>query len=506
MRRPLVVAAAVSAAACSFAPAYRRPDAGAPQQYRFAPASEAASVADLPWWQVFKDPTLQALIREALTANQDLALATARVDEARAAVGIAKADLYPQIAASVNGAYGQPVSDKVLNGASNAGPAANKAQSLYVGALSAAWELDLWGRVRNSRDAAFADLLATEHGRHAVVLSLVASVAQAYLELRALDLQLEIARSNNTARQGTLELFETRARGGVGTDLEVNQARSDLAVTTAAIPQTERLIWMKEHELCVLLGRPPGPIPRGAGLADAQAVPELPPGVPAQLLERRPDVLAAEQGVIAAGKRVGVAVANRLPTLSLTGFIGLQARSVPDLFSADAVAWSAGGGLLAPIFQGGRLSSAEEAARAVLVESIASYRKAVEVALRDVADASAGVIKLRDVRSALEVQVKATTEASKLALARYQGGVSTYLEVLDAQRQQYDAQLNLADAVRDELTSVVQLYRALGGGWREVEPLAPAPPPPPAGGQAPGDDARPASVASASRPPGGWSR
>lgn len=473
MNRALVSAAALSVAACSFAPAYRRPTVVAPKDFRFASPGETTSVADLPWWEIFKDPTLQALIREALVANQDLAIAAARVDQARAAVGIARADLYPQIAASANGAYGQPVSDRILSGATNAGPSAGKAQPFYSASLSAAWELDLWGRVRNSRDAAFADLLATEDGRRAVVLALVSGVAQTYLDLRTLDLQLDIARSNTRTRQETLDLFEARARGGIGSDLEVNQARSDLAVTQAAIPQTEALIWMKEHEICVLLGRAPGPIPRGAALVDTPVPPVLPQGVPAQLLERRPDVLAAEQAIVAAAKRVGVAVANRLPSFSLTGLIGLEARTVPDLLTADALAWSAGVGLLAPIFQGGRLASAEEASRAVLVETIASYRKAVQIALRDVADAYAGTLKLRDVRAARETQVKASTEASKLAFARYQGGVSTYLEVLDAQRSLFDAQLTLANALRDELASVVQLYRALGGGWQHVEPVQP---------------------------------
>ena len=477
MKRALAGAAALSVAACSFAPNYRRPDTVVTPEYRFAKPNETSSVADLPWWEVFKDPVLQGLIRESLAANQDLALAAARVDEARANVGIAKADLYPQIAASANGAYGQPTSNKLQPG--------GKQQALYTASLSASWELDLWGRVRNSRDAAFADLLATEDGRAAVVLSLVSGVAQAYLELRALDLQLEIARSNTQTRQGTLDLFQNRAAGGIASDLEVNQALSDLAVTQAAIPQTEMLIWQKEHELCVLLGRAPGPIPRGVALVDAPMVPELPEGVPAQLLERRPDVLAAEQGVIAAGKRVGVAVANRLPTLSLNGVIGLQAHTVPDAFTPDALAWSAGGGLLAPIFQGGRLSSAEEASRAVLTETIAAYRKAVQVALSDVANAAAAVIKQKDVRAAFEVQVKATTDATSLALARYEGGVSSYLDVLDAQRQLFNAQLSLANALRDELVAVVQLYRALGGGWQQVEPQPVAAAAGPASGRAP---------------------
>jgi multidrug efflux system outer membrane protein len=475
--RFVAAAVALAVAGCSFAPKYQRPEAGVPAEYRLVKPSEATSIADLPWWQLFQDPALQGLIREALAANQDLALATARVAEARALVGVAKADLYPQVSAAATAGYGQPTSDNVFESS----PTAHYALDAAV-----AWELDLWGRVRNGRDAALADLLATEDFRHSVVLSLVANVAQAYLELRALDLQLDIAQSNADTRRGTLELFESRAQGGIASDLEVNQARADLAVTLATIPQTEMFIWQKEHQLCVLLGRPPGAIARGLALVEAPVVPELPAGVPAQLLQRRPDVLAAEQGIIAAGHRVGVAVATRFPALSLSGFVGLQARSVPDLFDPAALAWDTAGSLFAPIFQGGRLRSEEEAARARLEQSVASYRRAVEVALQEVADASAAVLKQRDVRAARQIQVTATTAATELAVARYQGGVSSYLEVLDAQRQQFDAQLNFATAVRDELTSVVQLYRALGGGWQQQEvppsaeqaPVAPPTPPP----------------------------
>jgi multidrug efflux system outer membrane protein len=477
VNRTLIAAAALAASACSFAPRYVRPEAGVPQEFRLARPGEASSVADLPWWEVFKDPVLQDLIQEALTANQDLALATARVAESRALVGVSSADLWPQVSAGLSGSYGQPISDRVVAGS----PQARWALDAGV-----SWEIDLWGRVRNQRDAAIADLLATEDGRHAVVLSLVSGVAQAYVELRALDLQLQIARSNAETRKGTLDLFEARAKGGVASDLEVNQARADLAVTLAAIPQTEMQIWMKEHELCVLLGRAPGPVARGKALVETPLVPEIPAGVPAALLERRPDVLAAEQGIIAAGDRVGVAVAERLPALSLNGVIGLQSRSFPDLFNPAALAWNAGAALLAPLFQGGRLKSEEEAARARLEQAIAAYRKTVEVALREVADASAGVTKLGDVRAAYETQVTATKNASRLALARYQGGVSSYLDVLDAQRQQFDAERSLANAVRDQLSAVVQLYRALGGGWREPTPPAAAEP---AGAPAPAQPA-----------------
>ncbi|HWE22483.1 MAG TPA: efflux transporter outer membrane subunit [Myxococcales bacterium] len=465
MNRHLVAGTALVAAACSFAPEYKRPEAGMPAEYRFATPQESASIADLPWWQLFKDPVLQDLIRTALANNQDLALAAARVDESRAFVGIAKADFYPQLSAQVDAAYGRPISKEFNPYAEYSGR--------YSASVNMSWEIDLWGRIRNSRDAAIADLLATEDFRRGIVLSLVAGIAQAYLELRELDLELEIARSNTDTRRGTLDLFEARARRGVASDLEVNQARSDLAVTTAAIPETELSIAMKEHQISVLLGRAPGSIPRGAPLVDTATPPEIPLGVPAQLLERRPDVLAAEEGIIGAGKRVGVAVADRLPTLSLSGFIGLQATSVSNLFDHTAVANSAGGGLLAPIFQGGRLASLEEAARYRLEQSIASYRKAVEVALQEVADAAIGIRKFGEARVARTDQVKAITVAARLALRRYEGGVSSYFEVLDAQRQLFDAQLNLARAQRDELVSMVLLYRALGGGW-----LPEGPPPP----------------------------
>ena len=445
--------------ACAVGPKYQRPQVEVPKEHRFATVKEAASIADLPWWEFFKDPALQRLIAEALERNQDLLLAAARVEEFRALSGVAKADFYPQVAAQAGGGYGQPFSKQIVPGTPQSGR--------FTLSASVFWELDLWGRVRNQSAAAMADLLATEEGRRGVVLSLVSSVAQAYVELRELDLELEVSRANTATRQGTLDLFEKRARGGVASDLEVNQARADLAFTSAAIPLTERLIALKENEMAVLLGRPPGPVDRGATLVDAPVVPELPAGVPASLLERRPDLLAAEQQVVAATARVGVAVANRLPQLSLSGLIGLDARNVPDAFTPDALLWNVGAGLLAPIFQGGRLSSEEEAARARLEQAAAAWRKAVQVALGEVSGAAVSVVKLKAARLEQEKQVKATRESTRLALLRYQGGVSSYLEVLDAQRQQFDAELQLARTRGSELASVVLLYRSLGGGWQE---------------------------------------
>jgi len=465
VNRAHAVAALLSLSACAFSPAVKRPDAPA-ATYRFAESKEAASVADLPWWEVYKDPTLQGLIKEALAANEDLKLALSRVDEARANAGIARADFWPQVNAQANAIYGQTISKNLLPDSTERG----------LGALqmNVSWELDLWGRVRSGRDAAVADLLATEEGRRSVVLALVSGVAQAYLELRELDLELQIAQANTETRQTTLTLFDNRAKGGIASDLEVNQARADLAVTRAAIPATEAAIAFKEHQICVLLGRPPGPIARGADLLATQVPPELPAGVPASLLERRPDLRAAEQNVIASAARIGVAVANRLPTISLTGLIGLEGRSAAEVFTADGLIWNAGGSLLAPIFLGGRLKSAEEAARARFEQSWAAYRKSVQVALREVSDAAVATQKTRAVRVEKQIEVQSTKEAARLAMLRYDGGVSSYLEVLDAQRRQFSSELELAQSQRDELLSVVSIYRALGGGWQQPEAASPA--------------------------------
>ena len=473
MTRPLATTAALLAlTACAVGPSYQRPDVPVPEKYRGADVApqEAASIADLPWWEVYRDPVLQGLIREALQKNQDLALAAARVQEAGALAGVAKADLWPQLAAEADATWGR-LSRQVYGGTALANPTGR-----FTASLGLSWELDIWGRVRNSRDAALADLLATEEARRAVVLGLVSSVASAYWQLRELDLELDIAKRNTAVRQGTVDLFDQRARGGVGNDLELNQARADLAVTAAAIPDTERQIAIVEHELCVLLARPPGPIDRGAALPSEAGQP-LPAGVPAALLQRRPDLVAAEQAVVAATKRVGVAVADRLPRIALSGSVGLDSLDAGKLFTPDAMMWSLGGGLFAPLFQGGRLTSLEDAARARLEQAVASYRGAVLTAQREVSDAAVSYRKLDAVLVQVQLQVTATTAAERLARMRYEGGVSNYLEVLDSQRQTYSAELSLARAQLSQLLYAVQLYRALGGGWQEPSPAPQGSPP-----------------------------
>jgi multidrug efflux system outer membrane protein len=475
--RSLSAFALLAFSACAVGPKYQRPETEVPSAFRYTlGADEAASIANLGWWEMYRDPILQGLIEEALRSNQDLRFAAARVTEARALVGVSAADFYPQIGLGAAGGYGQ-------QSAKNYTPGQGPSGSFNV-SLGMSWELDIWGRVRNANDAAKADLMGTEEFRRGAVLTLVADVAQAYAELMELDVELEVARRNTVTRQGTLDLFTKRSQGGVGNDLEVSQARADLAVTAAAIPATERLIALKESQLAVLLGRPPGAIPR-AKAPTQQVAPTLPMGVPAALLERRPDIRRTEDRVMAATSNVGVAIANRLPKLSLEGIIGLAGPSLATTFSPEGLLWSIGAGLLAPVFQGGRLSSLEEAAWANLEQAVALYRQQVITAWREVNDAAVSVRKLGEVATQVEIQVTAATTAERLARLRYDGGVSSYLEVLDAQRSLFNSELTLAQANRDQLVALVQLYKALGGGWQERVPGEPAAKPAPAGAPGP---------------------
>jgi multidrug efflux system outer membrane protein len=449
--------------ACAVGPKYQRPDTATPKEFRFVVGpQEAASIADLPWWEMYKDPILLGLLREALENNQDLRSAAARVAEASSLVGVARADFFPTVGLQAEGPYGQQQ-------AKNYRPGVGPSGSLNV-SLGISWELDIWGRVRNSNDAAKAQLLATEEGRRAVILTLVSNVAQTYSELMELDVELEIARRTTVTRQGTLDLFTKRSLGGVGNDLEVTQGRAELAVTSAAIPATERMIALKESKMSVLLGRSPGPIARALSTSDDVPL-VLPMGVPASLLERRPDVRAAEDQVMASTSSVGVAIANRLPKLSLEGIIGLAGPTFPATFSGNGLNWGVGGGLMAPIFQGGRLSMQEQAAKDRLAGAVAQYRQTVLTAWHEVSDAAISVRKLHEIAAQQSIQVTSALTAERLARLRYEGGVSAYLDVLDAQRSSFNAELSLAQTMSDERVAMIQLYQALGGGWQDLVPV-----------------------------------
>ncbi len=458
-------------------PDYVRPTVPMPGSFRDAPAvaptagrapASVPSLADLPWWQVFEDPALQGLLREGLAGNEDLRAALARVADARARVGVASSDGRPHVDAELSGTRDRASRDLSSQG--------SRTTSTFRGALSASWEIDLFGRVRRGEEAAVADWMASEEGRRAVVVTLVGDIAEAYFNLRELDEELAIARETRDTRQKTLDLFTQRLGGGVSSRLETAQAEADLAFAAATIPELERFVAQQENLLSFLMGRPPGPIPRGRTLGAAALPPGLPTGLPATLLERRPDIRAAEAEVVAANARVGVAVAEFFPRLDLLALVGLGTQELSGLSADRSSFGSVGASLLAPIFQGGRLAGNRDAAIARRDEAVANFRRAALDAFRDVADQLAAVRGSRDTRAAQERQEAALGQALELSSARFANGLAAYFEVLDAQRTLFPARLALARTKRNQYVALVRLYRALGGGWcGECSPCAVAP-------------------------------
>jgi multidrug efflux system outer membrane protein len=460
--RPTVLAFGVAATAllggCRVGPGYARPHVEVPPAYRDqTPPTTGASIADVPWWQAFGDPTLVRLLGEALANNQDLALAVARVAEARATAGVVRADLFPQ----VEGTFDARRTRSSRELGFEFGP---RTDDNFRAAIGASWELDLWGRVRRSHEAALADWLASEAGRRAVVVTLLGDVAEAYFDLRELDLELEITQATLATRRKTSDLFAKRLEGGVSSNLETSQAEADLAAAAALVPDLERRIAQQENRIALLLGRAPGPVARGPGIGALAVPPDVPAGLPATLLERRPDVQEAELGVRAAVARIGAAQAAYFPRVSLTALLGLESNDLENLTKDTARIGSLGAGLVAPIFQGGRLRAEHCVAVAQWEQAVAVYRRAVQDALRDVADQLVAIEKLREVRSQLETVVVSLRRALSLSTTRYENGISAYFEVLDAQRRLFPAEIEAARTQRDQHVAFVRLYRALGGG------------------------------------------
>lgn len=456
-RFSLLVLALALLAGCTVGPNYQRPPVTAPEQiYGQVEPAEAASLADRPWWEIFEDESLKALIDEALRNSYDVRLAFWRVEEARAAAGISRSERWPQVQAGAGWSRGQ-APEFLAPGAGT--------ESFYDANLGISWEIDLWGRIRRLNEAARADYLATEEVRRGVLLSLVSDVATSYFELRELDLELEIARRSTAAFTETYDLFNRRLEAGAASGLETASAGATLAATAAEIPDLERRILEQENRLAFLLGRSPGPIPRGNALDDQLLPPEIPAELPSDLLERRPDLRAAEQQLVAANAEVGVAMANFFPRLSLTAAFGGVAPQVGDLFG-DGKTWSVGGGLLTPVFQGRRLSEEHRAAVARWEQAKVQYEASVTNAFAEVSTTLAAYQKLAEIE---EEQARATAsyrQAVRLSNDRYLSGLSDYLEVLEAQQQQLAAENALARTRFDRLASLVQLYKALGGGWQ----------------------------------------
>ena len=459
-RGALLAVCALTLSACAVGPNYKRLQVQTPPAYRGDEAPIGAkSLADLPWWDVFQDPALEELIDQTLTNNYDLRIAASRVEQARYFVGVTRADMMPQL-----GYEGSAQRGKQLGGIGS-----NKTTNAFLGAFQMAWEVDIWGRIRRATEASLANLLAVEDVRRGVILTLVTSVAQAYLELRELDLELEIAQRTRDSFQQTLDLFTRQLRGGVGNKLATSRAEAALASTLATIPDIERLIVAKENQISILLGRPPGPIARGTALTEQSDSPDVPAGLPAALLERRPDILQAEQTIVASNALVGVAIADFLPRIGLTSLYGGQSTELENLVKGSGNVWTIGATMAGPVFQGGRLYYNYKGSVAAWEEARLAYEQTVLNALGEVSNTLVARQKFGAARVDLERQVAALQDAVRLATLRYTGGLAGYYEVLDAQQQLFPAENSLARTRLNQLVSVIQLYRALGGGWRAEE-------------------------------------
>ena len=448
---------------CTVGPDYLRPKVLVPNDYRGAlEPAKAESLADIPWWELFKDPVLQELTREALINNYDLQTAAARVEEARAQIGVARSFLYPQLSASGGGSVQQVsrVSEPPPFGTSRT------YQNWLLG-LSMAWEFDVFGRIRREAESATGVFLATEQAQRGVYITLIADVAQSYFILRELDLELEIGRRTLKINDDTIEFYRRRLLGGVSNQLELDQAIANRSRTAATIPEVERQIVTQENLINFLLGRNPGPIPRGTALTDQYYPPSIPAGLPSALLERRPDVKGAEDLLVATNADIGAAKALFFPNFSLTAALGATSHELQNLMDRRAAIWSVAGGVLQPVFQGWRIFYNYEATKARYDQALAQYQKAAQNGFREVADALVSIEKLKDVRSELELSVASLSNAARLSRLRYDTGLANYLEILIADQQLFDQELLLARARGSQLTAVVQLYRALGGGWQQ---------------------------------------
>jgi multidrug efflux system outer membrane protein len=477
LRVLVTVIGAGAGTSCMLGPSYERPKMPVPPEHRFqqGPTVEA-SLADLPWWEVMKDPVLQRLLEEAIAGNLDLVTATARVEETRAQYGIAKSFLFPE----VNATASYTTDQTSLLSEPPQGTRRSKNHQNYSVAFPISWEIDLFGRIRRDKEAAFARYLATEHGRRAVLVTLVGDVASTYFFLRALDEQLLVARRTVGVNDETVRFYETRLDGGVSNRLELDRAMANRARTAAVIPVLEQQVAITEHALCLLLGRLPGPIERGDALTDESGQPDqVPAGLPASLLERRPDVLAAEQELVAANANIGAAKALFFPTISLTGALGTLSGEFSSLFKSNANIWQVQPSLFAPIFQGGRIRSNYDAVKARHLQVGAQYQKAALNGYREVANALVSILKLGEARVVLEGGVGALRNAADLSRSRYDAGLANYLEILNADQQLFDQELQLAQVRGEERRAYVELYRALGGGWQPPPPPQPSPSPSP---------------------------
>ncbi|HEY2920027.1 MAG TPA: efflux transporter outer membrane subunit [Candidatus Binatia bacterium] len=452
---------------CMIGPDYRRPALTTPDSFRGASAvipPDKQSIAELKWFEVFQDEQLQELIRTALQQNYDLRDAVARVDAARANLGITQADQYPNFGIGA---------DVTANEQSRQGqftiPRGTSRQrtfgSVFLNLFT--FEIDIWGRLRRATEASRADLLSADWTRKAVLTTLVSDVATAYFSLLELDMELAIARNTLATREESLRLIKTQLQGGIVTLLDVRQGEQLVYTAAVSIPDAERQIEQTENQISFLLGRNPGAISRSRLLTEQQTPPEVPPGLPSKLLERRPDIQAAEQNLIAANAIIGVAKAAYFPQITLTGEFGYQSTALANLFSGSRRIWSFIPQITQPIFAGGRITSGVDLAEAQQRSALAQYEGAVQAGFRDVSDALVQFQRIKEVRAQRELLVTALQDRKRLAYLRYRGGVDTMLNALNSDQDLFVAEVGLAQTRLAELLSLVQLYKALGGGWQE---------------------------------------
>jgi multidrug efflux system outer membrane protein len=475
MKRTLSLLPFLLACGCTVGPDYHRPAVDAPASYRGtltpepvqsqAPAQPQTHTSAPPaeqsfgeekWWQVFQDPQLQELMRIALENNYDVRIAAARILEAQAVLGITRADQLPTLDAGAN-ALTARVPKTTLS-------PQFETNVNEVGA-SLAWDLDFWGKYRRATEAARANLLATEWARRAIISTLLSDLGAAYFQLRAYDLQLEISLRTLAARRESLRLTRSLSDGGAGTMLDVRQAEQLVEVAAETIPDLERQIEQQENYLSTLLGRNPGPIPRGMTLTNQPPLPQVAAGIPSALLERRADIREAEAQLMAANAQIGVARAQYFPQISLTGSAGYLSAAASDLFKGPANFWSLGGSLTQSIFSGGRIRSGVRLSEARQKEMLLTYQRTIQQAFRGVSDSLIGYQKRREFRERQQALVEAARGAAQLSELRYRGGSTGFLEVLTNETNAFNAELGLAQAQLNELVSVVEIYRNLGGGW-----------------------------------------
>lgn len=456
LRSLLAAGVTLLLAACAMGPDYERPGMDLPEAWQ-APAAAGASLASLDWWALFDDPDLLVLIETALQENKQLAIAMARIEEARAALGFVRADQFP----GVDGAAG------ASRGNALAGAAApGEISEAFVLAANVGFEIDLWGKLRRSTEAARAELLATVEARNVVAITLIADVASLYLLLLDLDQRVTVAERTRATREQALAIIQARFDKGTVPLIDVNQAEIELGDAMAELAALERQQRQAVNALSVLLGRNPGPVLRNErDLTEALRIPDVPGGLPSELLERRPDIRQASQQLAAQTARIGVAEALRFPSLSLTGTLGLASGELDDFISSDNKTWGVSANLLGPIFDAGRSRSRVEAERARTEQLLNQYQFTVLRALQEVEDTLISIDTFQREARAREAQVLAARSAAELSRARYNGGVTSYLEVLESERSLFRTELLASSTRREHLVSIVSLYKALGGGW-----------------------------------------